>query len=110
MSITLRLARAFCRHLTDDVVTAGGDMAAIVAANAAETDASVCHSHDVVDANESLLDAFQEVFGCHPCAADEIDQRVINAAWDFSKLHGFAIPEGPEACPHCQGDSCGLED
>jgi len=104
MSLHHRLARAFCRHLTDDVVGVGGNMADIVAANAAETD-NVCHSHDVVDANQSMLDAFQEVFGCSPCfpSDGDHDAAIVNAAWDLAKRHGFDVPA---VCPGCNDNAC----
>ena len=81
------LAAAFAaelrRHLTAE------QLADAVAANAAEQDANICHSHDYCDPNEYMLLAFAETQDREWDNTDS-DNALIDAAWSIAKAAGFA--------------------
>lgn len=60
--------------------------------NAAETNPNVCHSHDFVDANVCMADAWRGVFGSDIDLHDEASTAIWNAAWDVAKKLGFSTP------------------
>ena len=81
------LAAAFTRGLRnnlDDLT-----LAAIDAENAARRDDS-CASHDHLDANDVMADAFAAVLGRAPKASSNADAELINTAWDRAKAAGYA--------------------
>lgn len=60
------------------------------------TDGSECHSHDFCDANQAMLDAFENVFGREmetngetKQGSDDID--LVNDAWNIAKVNGFGV-------------------
>jgi len=53
------IARKFCELLHDAIGTVGVGKA--VRLNAEEEDDNVCHTHDFCDANQVMLDAFEEM-------------------------------------------------
>ncbi len=59
--------------------------------NLAEKDPSICHSHDVCDPNQAMINALQQ-HGLEFNAQDEEQHKLINAAWDLAKKHGFSNP------------------
>lgn len=73
------------------------EFAQVVSLNAAETDATICHSHDFCDANEAMLDAFRRVFNREPFFPADIDDnlctteqqdadwRLLMDAWNEAK-------------------------
>lgn len=62
---------------------------------AAGLDSIVCTSHDAVDANRVMAEAFAEVVG-HPSRPDsDDDARLWNRAWLLAKRAGFAQPHKP---------------
>lgn len=56
---------------------------------------TVCHSHDTIDANETMLEAFESVMGGEMAFCDgdpeghETD--LVNAAWSFAKASDFWV-------------------
>lgn len=48
-------------------------------------DVDVCHSHDYVDANEVMMEAFEWAFGRPPQIEDDADMELMNAAWSKAK-------------------------
>ena len=69
------------------------EMAEVVARNAAETNPQICHSHDLADPNQAMLDAakdlgFREIDVLDgPLSSAGID--LWNAAWNLAKSNGF---------------------
>ena len=55
----------------------------VVERNAAETNPSICHSHDFCDANQAMIDAFAIIHGREPNLTTDTDE--INAAWAEAK-------------------------
>ena len=57
--------------------------------NKNETDQRICHSHDFIDANIVMLNAFEE---CFPQTRfdfeDESHLAVVNSAWRLAKDEG----------------------
>ncbi len=81
------LASAFARGLANNL--APKTLAAIDAENAARADGS-CASHDWLDANEVMDDAFVAVMGHAPRPDSGAHAALINAAWDRAKAAGYA--------------------
>lgn len=87
-----RVAREFC-----DVMRAhlGDNIAEVLRLNAEEPDSTLCHSHDFIDANMTMLDALvaagyterQVMDSIH--ADDDTITRIWNLAWDIAKAHDF---------------------
>lgn len=77
------LASRFClrlsKCLTHEEWTELGEL------TRAETDPSVCHSHDHVDANQVMIDAYGEVTGTEWDCSD-LCGELCDAAWDLAKL------------------------
>lgn len=72
----------------------------VLARNAAETDAGICHSHDFTDANMIMDQAFTNIGLRSTIDYDEDDTRgrdwataMWNAAWDKAKAQGFKIDD-----------------
>ena len=65
------------------------ELAHVVAANAAETDPRICHSHDVCDANQAMIECLERM-SVEYDPQDELQARLIDAAWDVAKAAGFA--------------------
>ncbi|HEX5010790.1 MAG TPA: hypothetical protein VFY71_10335 [Planctomycetota bacterium] len=84
------LADAFARGLRNQLSVQ--TLAAIDAENARRADRS-CASHDHLDANEVMDDAFMAVMGRAPKAASDADAALINAASDAAKAAGYAPAE-----------------
>lgn len=82
------LARQFCRVLRDTLSPT--QMAEAVRRNAAETDPTICHSHDFCDANMAMAEAWESLSAV-PCGADCPDavNAIWNAAWDMAKDANF---------------------
>lgn len=49
--------------------------------NLAETDQNICHSHDFVDANMTMLEAFETLTGSEIDIQDDAQRLVWNGAW-----------------------------
>lgn len=64
------------------------EMQEVVKRNQAETDRSVCHSHDFCDANMAMQEAV-ESFGLTINADSDADAALWNAAWDLAKKSNF---------------------
>lgn len=87
----LRLARCFAARLTKALSPL--QMASTIRRNAIETDMNVCHSHDFIDSNMVMADAFNLVFG-HPIDLQDDEQRTIwGNAWNIAKKADFNAEE-----------------
>lgn len=96
------LAQRFCAilkaWLTPEELSESVKRNAIAAAIG---DHSVCHSHDFCDANQAMLDAWEECFGKDEYPAvirggateEEIDRddQLWNRAWSLAKQSEFSI-------------------
>jgi hypothetical protein len=83
------LPSEFARILRDEL--GNRYMREIVARNAAEADSRVCHSHDFIDANIVMAEAFERVMGREADTQDGADLDLFNGAWDAAKASGFAV-------------------
>lgn len=104
------LARAFARILTEWLGAAGIER--VVRENAKEIEPLICHSHDQCDANQAMLDAWEEVFGkgVVPASirsdATEAEEQASDilwgGAWALAKTECFWGPT--KIAPHslCQ--------
>lgn len=50
-----------------------------------EYNADTCHSHDYVDANECMLDAFELAFDRKAEVESDADMELMNTAWTRAK-------------------------
>ncbi len=83
-----RLAREFTRILRKWLTP--DQMKQVIARNKAETDSSVCHSHDFCDANEAMAMAFERLGLETPNdGSGEYSFRQWNQAWDLAKKSNF---------------------
>lgn len=103
------LSVAFCRRFRSDIIELYGDdlgreyLAECVSLNAAESDPGICHSHDHVDANQTMLDAIEELTGLD--VSNDMDilfpesetetslalHSVMQSAWSVAKAAGFSL-------------------
>lgn len=65
------------------------DMDAIVATNEAQEDKGTCASHDFLDANIVMADAFRNVMGREVQIESELDAKLWNLAWNEAKENKF---------------------
>ena len=87
--VIMKLAAAFTRGLRNHLLPE--TLAAIDSENAARGDDS-CASHDHLDANEVMADAFVSVMRRAPKAASSADAELITAAWSRAKAASYAAP------------------
>lgn len=57
--------------------------------NKVETDPRICHSHDLCDSNQAMIDALWK-YGIEFNGQDDQQHNLINAAWDIAKKEGFS--------------------
>lgn len=53
--------------------------------NKSEPDNNICHSHDFCDANQIMLEAFENILHREPDLNDQADIDLINNAWSIAK-------------------------
>jgi hypothetical protein len=89
---TIALARAFGAEI-QAALTRREFREMIDRNKSSHTDDGICASHDFVDANMYMLDAFKKTFGREPAiltdADDEIDAKLWNDAWAIAKAADF---------------------
>jgi len=99
-----RLARTFAATVRRDV---GDEWPAMLSAHRASPDrltGRTCVTHDYCDPNQSMLDAWAELFGSAPDL--NADGTVIDAAWNAAKAADFyagsvtAVTVPPMRCAH----------
>jgi hypothetical protein len=84
-----KLATEFAAELTQSLTVA--EAFQVAEAQGAETDDTVCHLHDVCDANMVMEAAFKRVFNDEPDLNDEdLDVALWNAAWPIGRQAFFA--------------------
>lgn len=70
------------------------EFAEVLVRNRAQASALVCHSHDFMDANDAMMEAFERL-GVPYDDVDADDERIAalwNAAWDLAKANEFEVP------------------
>lgn len=83
-----KLATEFAVELTKTLTVA--EAFTVAEAQGKETDATVCHLHDVCDANMIMEAAFIRVFHDEPDLSDEdLDVALWNAAWPIGRQAFF---------------------
>lgn len=87
-----RLAREFARRLRAEIGEAG--MAEVVSRNKAERNPAICHTHDFVDSNQTMLDAWEVVAGKGPrIPLRGVEAEVWGDAWSLAKNNYFWTEE-----------------
>ena len=87
------IVRDLARHFSAGLLQAIGaeKMHEVNELNANEKHADVCHSHDFIDANEVMDDAFREVLGREIRQQVDADCQLWNEAWSLAVTEGFYI-------------------
>lgn len=88
-----QLAREFAALLADQCLnynTGEHKLDEAVRRNDAETDPSICHTHDFCDSNQTMLDAMER-FGMELDLQDESQVNLITEAWSIAKSNRFWI-------------------
>lgn len=91
------LAGRFAEYLRRDLTT--DELVEVISLNKAETDPMICHSHDFLDANMTMHEAFTDVVGREPFLSDEpagldahqADVDLFNEAWNIAKRADFLL-------------------
>jgi hypothetical protein len=91
--LTDKLAEQFLLLIRRDV--AARDCETIDRRNALED--KCCATHDFLDANMTMCEAFKSVIDMEDDAASQVDTDIINKAWDKAKKTGFTVPVLPES-------------
>lgn len=107
-----RLAREFARRLRAEIGEAG--MAEVVSRNKAERNPAICHSHDFVDSNQTMLDAWQQVApgGALPrFPLRGVEAEVWDTAWGMAKYNYFwvVVAEQDPHEPRDYNDADGIQ-
>lgn len=85
-----RLAREFARRLREEIGEVG--MVEVVSRNKAEQNPAICHSHDLVDSNQTMLDAWEVVAGSVPrIPLKGVEAQVWDDAWGMAKYNDFWV-------------------
>lgn len=93
---TILLARAFGRIVQEELTP--DEFSEVVRRNRAEPDGSgICHTHDFVDANMLMLEAWQEIVGDDPAflrnpdnAEGQYSLLAWNEAWSLASASSFS--------------------
>lgn len=92
----LQLAQAFSARLRHQL---GADLAEVISRNKREVLPSVCHSHDFVDANVTMLEALESLLPPDEASKfraewrDVLDRygQICDAAWGLARQHHFTL-------------------
>ena len=84
VSLAVRFARVLHEWLTP------AEIATVNLLNASEENASICHSHDVCDPNQAMIDALEEL-GAELDIQDDAQVRLIDEAWAIAKASRFDL-------------------
>lgn len=88
-----KLAREFASNIRTSMVECGtpGDIEEMLRLNREETDPKVCHTHDYMDANMEMAQAFLDVFGIQADPQLEEHARLWNDAWALAQRNEFWV-------------------
>ncbi len=88
-SVVSRLANTFSSLLVNEL---GAEVTVqIVERNEADGDLAVCHSHDFLDANEVMAEAWMEIFKFEIDPREECQIRMWGAAWQIARANHFHL-------------------
>lgn len=82
-----KVSSAFSMYIRRDLTKT--EIKKVVKLNKTAKDA-VCHTHDFVDANMEMAEAFQNVCKREVNLDSDADVELWNQAWDWSKKKAFA--------------------
>lgn len=85
----ITLARLFSEGLKEALTYQ--EFSQVLDRNAHETNPGVCHTHDFIDANMIMSDAFVAMAGHEVDGNSDDDVDLWNAAWDIAKAAKFFI-------------------
>lgn len=91
------LAHAFSDLLCVALNKCGHAITEVIELNAKETELGICHSHDFLDANAVMADAFQKVVGRQTDLLSSRDLQLWSGAWELAKLRGFNRNQNDES-------------
>lgn len=77
------MKEAFVKQLRKEL--SEPNFAEVIKRNAAEEDQRICHSHDFIDANAVMADAFEACFQESIDFENRIHVEIINEAWSLAK-------------------------
>lgn len=80
------LAYAFAALLRSELED---EIQQVIALNQDEANQAICHSHDFIDANEVMADAFRQTFGREVDLQSDADGAIWNEAWRLAKESEF---------------------
>ncbi len=84
----LNLANAFSKQLRQNITRS--EFSEVIRRNKAQSDPSICHTHDFCDANQVILDAMKVIGLSGEYDADDANQHaLITKAWDTAKAANF---------------------
>ncbi len=83
----VELAKEFCRVIREDLTPE--QLTEVLKRNAAEPSDAICHTHDFIDANMSMLEAWQALNLPAQDGNDETQCACWNSAWALAKSSQF---------------------
>lgn len=83
------LKNAFVKQLKAELSEA--KFAEVLKRNADEIDKRICHSHDFIDANAVMADAFEACFKESINFENKIHLEIINEAWSLAKNQALSL-------------------
>lgn len=88
-----KLAREFAKNIRTAMSDGGapGDIEEMLRLNREETDSKVCHTHDYMDANMEMAQAFRDVFGIEVNTQLKEHAGLWNDAWTLAKCNEFWV-------------------
>lgn len=81
------LAQAFSDSIKNDLTAA--EVAEVIEKNSGPAYRNCCATHDFVDSNMNMLEAFQKVMRRDPDLNDDNDNGLMNRAWGVAKENKF---------------------
>jgi hypothetical protein len=82
-----KLAKAFAAEIRKDLTAA--ELKKVIARNKTDEYKGLCATHDFIDSNESMIQAFAESFNRDIQFNSDSDTELINRAWDIAKDNDF---------------------
>lgn len=108
MNIAQKIARLFTLGLQETLTVS--QWRDLLARNTAETDATICHSHDFCDANVPMAMAFAVVLGREVDLRIPEDVRIWNETWAIAKASWGNSPARTNyKCPKLRALSLHIE-
>jgi hypothetical protein len=83
MDIIERVAARFVELAKDKLMP--HELDEVIELNFWEEDPNICHTHDFMDANEAMCNAFEDATGCEFLQNSEEHVRLWGLAWQAAK-------------------------